>query len=991
MTNTIRNSQPSNLEFDSATPQALRGELSRVHALECIDSNPDARLIVIAAPSGYGKTTLVAQYARANPLNVVWCHLGEAHQDPEALESTLRNLFTFHLPEIRWVRSNSVLAEGMPVMGQTKAFAQDISAIQQRVLIVFDGCEFLSRDSEKWLNGLLDHCYAAHRFVLIGLETPNVGVSRWLARGEAVILGERDLAFSSLETEALFRSRGVNKNAYELHRQLEGWPIGLSLVASGISSNLDPTQLIQEALNRLDSDLYDCLPELAALSTWSERNVTGLGLVMPMRWLERLRAANLPLISLGNDAFRPHTLLVGVLEKALEKNPKRARELWRLGAVFAEQQREFIHAIRLYHLSGDLERALSLAEPLVTRYEWESQDDLARKILEFFAPNELHPKLKAILGVALFATGELERGETLINEVLIADPDDLHGQMFKGYILHCQGFFQEALVVYQKLELQLPEDGMKARVLRLKVPTNICLNQLDRVLENITEAVRIAYVNNNLLEVAKSLVTKANIYSQFGLWHEAEITAENALEFIQNLESPLNTAFILNDFSFFKLQSGDTYTAEFLIKKAFNISITNNLFELESVPYLTMGDIYRFKFDLKNSENQFIKSIQISNKFRIFARSIIGELNMLELAIINKNYKEYNLILINIESKINSYPYITPRLNFHKAQFAFFEGDYLLADQLFVSVETSKTRYLHIARAQVYRLECAKKLNQNIQEREAVLEETLARCGRQVLQWDAPIFDLLQDESNNPISNTPDPQPQKQTLTLELTTLGDRIVRINEEIVKISLSKSFELLVWMALHGACRRETMIDALWDGSNDPRYSDYFKVAMKRLRSALAEYCPKDFNPIKLERNQYQLNAAFELQFDLQQLKLASSSSDLQSMQVGLRQYQGSFLPGLDNTWIETERNQAQEEALNLALNIGRNHSESQHAVLAFKAALRLDPLCEEAYIKLIHALRISEQPEAATRAYRMYARMMREELGFEPDESLLSQTR
>jgi LuxR family transcriptional regulator, maltose regulon positive regulatory protein len=125
MTNTPPSLPPSILEFESVTPQALRGELSRVHALESIDSNPDARLIVITAPSGYGKTTLVAQYARANQLKVVWCNLTETHQDPEALEYTLRSLFAFHFPELRWLRSNSALADGMPVMGRSKAFAQD--------------------------------------------------------------------------------------------------------------------------------------------------------------------------------------------------------------------------------------------------------------------------------------------------------------------------------------------------------------------------------------------------------------------------------------------------------------------------------------------------------------------------------------------------------------------------------------------------------------------------------------------------------------------------------------------------------------------------------------------------------------------------------------------------------------------------------------------------------------------------------------------------
>lgn len=982
MINKAQNSKPRNLEFYPSTPQALRGELSRVQALERLDSNPDARLIVIAAPSGYGKTTLAAQYARANSLPVLWCDLREAHQDPEMLERTLRTVFERQFPDLRWVRSNSVLADGTPVMGRAKAFAQDISTLSERVLLVFDGCEFLSKNSENWLNVLLDNCYAAHRFMLIGIETPNLGVSKWLARGEAVFLGERDLAFSSLETEALFRSRGVQKNVYEIHRQLEGWAIGLSLVASSNSFHLDPAQLIQEALNQLDAQLYACVPELAVLSVWNERTITELGLVMPESWLEHLRAVGLPLIALGNDTFRPHSVLTAVLEKLLAKQPQRAKELWGRGAVLAEQQRDLIHAIRLYRLSGDLEQALVLADPLVTQYEAESQDHLVIKILGFFALHELTPKLKAILGVSLYVTGELKDGESLVNEIYFSYPENFYGQFFKALILHRQNFLDEALVIYDFMSLEFTEISFRSRIFRLKSMLFQSLNNFEDAIMEIEKAIKLSYSEKNPLETAKCLLMSAVLYSHAGFWKKAEFKAENALEFIETLNLSQDVSIALNSLAFFKLQLGDWETSEKLVKNAILISEKDNFIELTAKLYQTMGDIYRYKFDIFNAKIFIEKSNLISKKFALDQNILINNLELSEIYLIQNKLEEANFIIEELELKSRKNPFAKTRIDFHKGQLAFFEKDYELADQLFACVETSKTRYLQIARARVYRLECAKKLNKNIKDRESDLEETLARCGRQVLQWDAPIFEMLQENSSLP-EITPKPQAPKQALKLEINTLGNRIVRINEEMVKIPLSKSFELLVWLALHGASRRETMIDALWDGANDPRYGDYFKVAMKRLRAALAEHCPAEFNPIKLEGNQYQINSAFELHFDLADFQTATSGSDLEIMEMGLHQYQGSFMPGLDTTWVETERNHALEEALNLALKIGATHPDSQRAALAFEAAIRFDPLCEEAYVKLVDALKRSEQPEAATRAYRMYARMMREELGLEPE--------
>ncbi len=523
---------------------------------------------------------------------------------------------------------------------------------------------------------------------------------------------------------------------------------------------------------------------------------------------------------------------------------------------------------------------------------------------------------------------------------------------------------------------------LQPRFLRLKALLEISLNNPENAIKLIELAIKFSYENNNLLEVAKSLSVIANTYSDIGFWNKAEYTIKNALEIIESLNSPQSMVVILNNLSFFKLQLGKLIEAENLIEIAKKICTQNEIFETLSSIYQTESSFFRFQFKIEKSKDSIEESIKISNKFKLYQISIINDLHLLEINLIQGKFEECHVRLKDLEFRSRQNFSIIPRVDFHKAQLAFFEKDYESADQLFAAVESSKTRYLQIARARVYRLECARKLNKNVKEREAALEETLARCGHQVLQWDAPIFEMLQENPSQPPKNL-ETQTPNQALKLEISSLGNRIVRINEQTVKIPLSKSFELLVWLALHGASRRETMIDALWDGANDPRHGEYFKVAMKRLRSALAEHCPEEFNPIKLEGSQYQINPAFEVHFDLKELKIAISSTDLPIMEAGLRQYQGSFMPGLDTTWIDTERNHALEEALNLALRIGKNHYEPQGAALAFEAAIRFDPLCEEAYVQLIGALKASEQPEAAARAYRMYSRMMREELGLEPE--------
>ncbi len=108
-------------------------------------------------------------------------------------------------------------------------------------------------------------------------------------------------------------------------------------------------------------------------------------------------------------------------------------------------------------------------------------------------------------------------------------------------------------------------------------------------------------------------------------------------------------------------------------------------------------------------------------------------------------------------------------------------------------------------------------------------------------------------------------------------------VRVNGVVVHFPFAKAAELCAYLIVHGPSRREEIVDALWNGSSDARHMDYFRVAVRRLRLALAEADPTVTNPVTYQGGHYALAESYALQCDFDQVTRAAAQLDLPSLQV------------------------------------------------------------------------------------------------------------
>ena len=298
-------------------------------------------IVSVVAPAGYGKTTLLAQWAERGGQAFAWVSVDDKDNDPKALLSYVASALDAVQPVGRRVfdalasPASSVPGAVVPRLGN--AFA----SMRVPVVLVLDDVH-LVRDSacRAALSVLADHVPAGSRFVLAGREEPPLRIARLRAEGRITEIGPADLALTLEESAWLLRAAQVivgDDDAAELHRRTEGWPAGLYLAAlslreggslAGAGDSFDGRDrfvseyMQSEFLERISPQQHAFLTRAAVLERMSEPLCQAvLDLPGAAATLAGLARSNLLLVPLDRHGqwYRYHRLFRDMLLAELER------------------------------------------------------------------------------------------------------------------------------------------------------------------------------------------------------------------------------------------------------------------------------------------------------------------------------------------------------------------------------------------------------------------------------------------------------------------------------------------------------------------------------------------------------------------------------------------------------------------------------------------------------------------------------------------------
>lgn len=391
-------------------PRRRKHLLARPRLINLLNQFLDKKLILISAPAGYGKTSLLVDYASKCDLPFCWLTLDELDRDPQ-------RFITYFI---------AALAERFPNFGgETRAALNSLVSLEDNLesLVVTLTNEVYDTIREHFILALDDYHLVEDvelirvflaRFVKLSDENCHLALSsrrlthlpnlpRMVADEQVEGLDFAELAFRPEEIQALFaQNRGIklaDNSARDLAEQSEGWITGLQLAgfAGGTTERVRVARAAGLDLNQYfdEQALAPQPPEVRSVLLYASlfdefdaelcRAVFGNLFSEPLNWsslLNRILENNLFVLPVGSDGrwLRYHHLFRDFLRARLqEENPQLAQniqaKLMNAYEARGEWERAY-HVCRQFNdpdlLAGLIERAgaYMFRRAVITLTDW---------------------------------------------------------------------------------------------------------------------------------------------------------------------------------------------------------------------------------------------------------------------------------------------------------------------------------------------------------------------------------------------------------------------------------------------------------------------------------------------------------------------------------------------------------------------------------------------------------------------------------------------
>ena len=233
-------------------PSSGNNIVHRSELFEKLNSGLSRKVILVSAPAGFGKTTIISDWINQHKIPTVWFSLDNGDNDPtDFLNYIISGIQSIH----KEFGKGAVRLLNSPNKPSNESIAglliNEILNIKQNFLLVLDDFHLItSNDILKLVTYLLDHIPGNIHVVILTRSDPALSVSRLRSQHQLVELRSSDLSFSANDISVLFNKKlklGLSiDDVYALEEKTEGWIAGLQLTALSIQGREDISEFIQD-------------------------------------------------------------------------------------------------------------------------------------------------------------------------------------------------------------------------------------------------------------------------------------------------------------------------------------------------------------------------------------------------------------------------------------------------------------------------------------------------------------------------------------------------------------------------------------------------------------------------------------------------------------------------------------------------------------------------------------------------------------------------
>lgn len=637
------------------------------HAIEHSSLGPSSpyKLILLCAPAGYGKTTLLADTANQLSGICCWLILNETDADFSVF---LRRLYThirqcfpafgvqlapfFHGDEVDLANSIASLPDLVEAL--LDAFKNEIPG--PFVLIL---CNYHEINQNKAINQFVDRLLAnlpqQGIMVIESQSMPKLVLAPLIARGQMLGIGTHELRFTSQEVYELACLRGITTlslpEAEQLADAFEGWIAGILL-----GSHLGYTHFLSSTSPEYENGVIDTFTNNYTqimdyiVKDVFKQEVSTLEFLKETSIFVRLIPEHCDaLLGIDNSAvclayaeqrglfvsrdrtnentyqakdYICHPMLRQLLTEHLrQQEPERYRELHRHAAHLLRTdclyEQALMHAYQAleYHLAASI--ILEVASSLL----YKEQDEWLFHWLEMLPEEVLnqHSQLLLMAANSHLRQGEfsvvpplLDAAEALLNDMsaeqdhstLLLLQAELH--ISRGHLLFFQGNFQQTRELCQRALKLLPPDERKLRIRAhqyLGVSLIVGAGQVQEGIIQLQQALQVSRSQQNEQQVAILHRLVANAYSWIGNHALAEYHQTRAFRIWKELNKSQGIIYSLSSMGLLKMRQGFIQQAEELLDQA--------LHESHHIYHFKSGEAYALLAlgELRNNLGQYVEAL----------------------------------------------------------------------------------------------------------------------------------------------------------------------------------------------------------------------------------------------------------------------------------------------------------------------------------------------------------------------------------------------
>lgn len=524
-------------------------------------------LILVSAPAGFGKSTLIRDWAEQEKIRLAWLALDEADNDPARFWTYCIAALQTVAPQVGRTALPQVYApEPPPPEVLVTRLVNDLAAVTEPVYLVWDDYHVLTNAAlHRALEFWIEHAPRNFQLILTTRADPPLPLARLRARGQLLELRADDLRFSTDEAaEFLNRAMGLTLTASQidaLEKRTEGWIAGLQLAALSLRGTNDAEHFI-DAFTGSHRYVMDYLVD----EVLAQQNERAQNFLLQTSVLERFNAAlcdavlqsddsaaqiaqleraNLFLVALDDtrEWFRYHHLFAELLRHRLQKSdPAHIPQLHEHASEWFAQNNAPAEAIDHAFAAHNHARAAQLLNAHIATFNSRGEQATVRQWLEHLPAEWVarNPLLALAQAHAFIWQHDMERASACVEQAehaLAMYPDAPWRDLARGQIARSRvyiGVFRQDVRKIEEIArcalAELPlTPGVRAEILQGLGLAYTAHHDFDRAAQAYAEALEACRAGGEIYEPIVLYANQAEGLTRQGRLAEAIERLQQAL------------------------------------------------------------------------------------------------------------------------------------------------------------------------------------------------------------------------------------------------------------------------------------------------------------------------------------------------------------------------------------------------------------------------------------------------------------------------------